>query len=115
MIDIADKLNNMAFSAIASGLNRLNETNQYAERAFNSLQTAQYTKQYNNNILDNMESKIYSENVPLEYVLRTSSRSVLPAGIVFGKNTKAYGTTEQSKAYLKTNKLKYRGSRYGKE
>lgn len=116
MIDIADKLNNTAFSAIASGLNKLNQTNQYAGMALNSLQAAQYTKQYNNDILNNMESNIYynTEDVPLEHTLRTSSSSVVPSGIVFGKNT-AYGTTEQSKAYLKTNKLKYRGSRYGKE
>lgn len=117
MIDIADKLNNTAFSAIASGLNKLNQTNQYAGMALSSLQAAQYTKQYNNDILNNMESNIYNtmEDVPLEHTLRTSSQSVVPSGIVFGKNTPAYGTTKQSKAYLKTNKLKYRGSRYGKE
>lgn len=114
MIDIADKLNNMAFSGIASGLNKLNQTNQYAERAFNSLQAVQYTKQYNNNILNNMESNIYYKDVPLKHTLRTSSSSVVPAGIVFGENT-AYGTTKQSEYYLKTNKLKYRGSRYGKK
>lgn len=118
MIDIADKLNNTAFGAIASGLSRINDTNQYAERAFNSLQTAQYTKKYNKNILNNMESYIYYNNnkgVPLEYTLRTSSSSVVPSGIVFGKNTAAYGTTKLSKDYLKTNKLKYRGSRYDKK
>lgn len=117
MIDIADKLNNMAFSGIASGLNKINQSNQYtgmvlnyAGRALDSLEAAQNTKQYNNDILNNMESNIYYKDVPLEHTLKSS----VPSGIVFGKNT-AYGTTEQSKAYLKNNKLKYRGSRYGKE
>lgn len=111
MIDIADKVNNIASSAIAFGLNKINQTNQYAGMALNSLQAAQYTKQYNNDIINNMESNIYyNTNVPSKHTLKSS----VPFGILFGKNT-AYGNTKQSKSYLKTNNLKYRGSIYGKK